>query len=272
MPIPTLYHISTDCAILDTASLSHILPILQEKSIEYWWNGPVDEFISPALREGEGADVWHKRTDMMDMWFDSRSSWSMLEQCEDGLRQKCQADVCIEGSDQHWGWFQSQLLTAVSSGSSSILYKALITHGMALYQIGKKMSKSLGNVISPITVVAGGKVGEYCSSTSAGSLIFSWDKKKEPVYGADLLRLWITSVEYWNGMPFGMNILNQTVESLRKIRNTAHFMTKDMDSTVFTQETTWIKLKVGGVNPWSCLGLIQSLETRQLSILGCHWY
>ncbi|PBK70887.1 isoleucyl-tRNA synthetase [Armillaria solidipes] len=207
VPLPALYHIPTDRAILDAASLSHILPILQEKGIEYWWNGPVEEFIPPTLREGEGVDVWRKGTDTMDVWFDSGSSWSMLEQREDGLGQKYQADVCVEGSDQHWGWFQSQLLTAVGSGSSSIPYKALVTHGMVLDQKGKKMSKSLGNVISPITVVAGGK-----------------DKKKEPAYGADLLRLWIALVEYWNDVPLGTNILNQTAESLRKIRNTARFL------------------------------------------------
>ncbi|KAK0496309.1 tRNA synthetases class I-domain-containing protein [Armillaria luteobubalina] len=207
VPIPALYHIPTDRAILDAASLSHILPILQEKGIEYWWNGPVEEFVPPILREGEGANVWRKGTDTMDVWFDSGSSWSMLEQREDGLGQKYRADVCVEGSDQHRGWFQSQLLTAVGSGSSSIPYKALVTHGMVLDQKGKKMSKSLGNVISPITVVAGGK-----------------DKKKEPAYGADLLRLWIASVEYWNDVPLGTNILNQTAESLRKIRNTARFL------------------------------------------------
>ncbi|PBK94614.1 isoleucyl-tRNA synthetase [Armillaria gallica] len=205
--IPVLYHTPTDRANFDAASLSHVLPILQEKGIEYWWNGPVEEFIPPALREGEGGNVWRKGTDTMDVWFDSGSSWSMLEQREDGLGLKYRADVCVEGSDQHRGWFQSQLLTAVGSGSSSIPYKALVTHGMVLDQKGKKMSKSLGNVISPITVAAGGK-----------------DKKKEPAYGADLLRLWITSVEYWNDVPLGTNILNQTAESLRKIRNTARFL------------------------------------------------
>ena len=108
----------------------------------------------------------------MDVWFDSGSSWSMLDEREDGGGQKYRADVCVEGSDQHRGWFQSQLLTAVGSGSSSIPYKALITHGMVLDQKGKKMSKSLGNVISPITVVAGGKVGEYRPCMSARLLIF----------------------------------------------------------------------------------------------------
>ncbi|KAK0232349.1 tRNA synthetases class I-domain-containing protein [Armillaria nabsnona] len=183
VPIPALYHIPTDRAVLDAASLSHILPILQEKGIEYWWNGLVEEFIPLALREGEGAGVWRKGTDTMDVWFDSGSSRSMLDEREDGLGLKYRAEVCVEGSDQHWGRFQSQLLTVVGSGSSSIPYKALVTHGM--------MSKSLGSVISPITVVAGGK-----------------DKKKECAYGADLLRLWIAS----------------TAESLRGIRNMARFL------------------------------------------------
>ncbi|KAG7446854.1 isoleucyl-tRNA synthetase, partial [Guyanagaster necrorhizus] len=230
VPIPALYHIPTDRAVLDAASLSHILPILQEKGVEYWWNGPVEEFIPPALRqtgEGEEANVWRKGTDTMDVWFDSGSSWSMLEQREDEQGEKYRADVCVEGSDQHRGWFQSQLLTAVGSRSSSIPYKVLVTHGMVLDQKGKKMSKSLGNVISPITVVAGGK-----------------DKKKEPAYGADLLRLCIASVEYWNDVPLGTNILNQTAESLRKIRNTARFLLGNIGD-IYEQdnEDAWEDLK-----------------------------
>ncbi|SJL18208.1 uncharacterized protein ARMOST_21786 [Armillaria ostoyae] len=136
LSIPALYHIPTDRAILDAASLSHIIPIPQEKGIEYWWNGPFEEFIRPALWEGEGAD----REDRLGLMFALRAPTSI--------------------------------------GDSS---KALVSHGMVLDQKGKKMSKSLGNVISSITVVAGGK-----------------DKKKELAYGADLLRLWIASVEYWN--------------------------------------------------------------------------
>ena len=94
----------------------------------------------------------------MDVWFDSGSSWAMLDP-----RASPRADVCLEGSDQHRGWFQSQLLTAVGvgegqGGAVKAPYGTVITHGMVLDQTGRKMSKSLGNIMSPIAVVRGGKV------------------------------------------------------------------------------------------------------------------
>jgi isoleucyl-tRNA synthetase len=156
-----LYHIPTDKAVLDSPTLEHILAVLDKKGIEYWWEGPVEEFVPAALRE-EGVavdEVWRKGTDTMDVWFDSGTSWSMLNERDNGAPR---ADVCLEGSDQHRGWFQSQLLTAVASSPTSqprsSPYATLITHGMVLDQTGKKMSKSLGNVTSPMVVVNGGPV------------------------------------------------------------------------------------------------------------------
>lgn len=94
----------------------------------------------------------------MDVWFDSGSSWSMLKDLTLEPRAAL-ADVCVEGSDQHRGWFQSQLLTSVgSSGEPKAPYGTLITHGMVLDQSGKKMSKSVGNIVRPATVINGGKV------------------------------------------------------------------------------------------------------------------
>jgi len=103
----------------------------------------------------------------MDVWFDSGTSWSMLREMgvgkDDTTGRKFHADVCLEGSDQHRGWFQSQLLTSIGAAPTdndlSSPYGTLITHGMVLDEKGKKMSKSLGNIISPLTVVNGGKVG-----------------------------------------------------------------------------------------------------------------
>lgn len=120
--------------------------------------------MPPSLQE-EGVaveEVWRKGTDTMDVWFDSGTSWSLLEERDNGARPQQRADVCLEGSDQHRGWFQSQLLTAISSSPPDkpalSPYNTLITHGMVLDQTGKKMSKSLGNVTSPMTVVNGGAV------------------------------------------------------------------------------------------------------------------
>ncbi|THV04716.1 isoleucyl-tRNA synthetase [Dendrothele bispora CBS 962.96] len=221
VPIPALYHVPSDRAVLDSKSLDHILSILDKKGSAYWWEGPVEEFLHPDLLEQEAetkdlSKVWRKGTDTMDVWFDSGTSWSMLDVMGVGRDpkhgRKWDADVCLEGSDQHRGWFQSQLLTAVSCASSSASspqspYGTLITHGMVLDEKGKKMSKSLGNIINPLTVVHGGK-----------------DKKKEPAYGADILRLWAGTVEYWNDMSIGPTSLSQTAESMRRIRNSARFM------------------------------------------------
>jgi isoleucyl-tRNA synthetase len=170
VPIPALYHVPTQRAVLDSATLEHILSILEKRGVAHWWDGQVEDFVPPSLRE-EGVSVrqlWRKGTDTMDVWFDSGTSWSMLgELCGiQGISANTQgrlvADVCLEGSDQHRGWFQSQLLTAVGAASgeepASSPYRTLITHGMVLDEEGKKMSKSLGNVMSPMTVVNGGKV------------------------------------------------------------------------------------------------------------------
>ncbi|TFK41606.1 tRNA synthetases class I-domain-containing protein [Crucibulum laeve] len=218
VPIPALYYIATDRAVLDSETLDYILGILEEKGVAHWWDGPVEDFVPPALRE-EGvavSEIWRKGTDTMDVWFDSGSSWSMLSEMgvgngrgKEGAR-RFDADVCLEGSDQHRGWFQSQLLTAIGSAPTEAEpvspYGTLITHGMVLDEKGKKMSKSIGNIISPMTIIHGGK-----------------NKKSEPAYGSDVLRLWAATVEYWRDMSIGPKILAQSAESMRKIRNSARF-------------------------------------------------
>ncbi|KAF8999113.1 tRNA synthetases class I-domain-containing protein [Cyathus striatus] len=228
VPIPALHHIPTDRAVLDTESLNHILSVLEEKGTEHWWNGPVEDFIPPSLRE-EGisvSELWRKGTDTMDVWFDSGTSWSMLPELGVGSDRgkeggrRFHADVCLEGSDQHRGWFQSQLLTAIGSAPASdneppSPYSTLITHGMVLDEKGKKMSKSLGNIISPLTIVYGGEVRQ----------------EKQPVYGADILRLWAATVEYWRDMSIGSTVLAQTAENMRKIRNSARFCLGNMGNT-----------------------------------------
>ena len=142
--------------------------MLQEKGTRHWWDGPVEDFVATSLRiPGEDVtETWTKGTDTMDVWFDSGTSWSMLEGLADQeTSQKVPgryADVCVEGSDQHRGWFQSQLLTAVATTpegqTPSAPYGALITHGMVLDDKGKKMSKSLGNIVLPATIINGGSV------------------------------------------------------------------------------------------------------------------
>jgi isoleucyl-tRNA synthetase len=165
VPIPSLHHSPTGRAILDTASLDHIINVLEEKGAAYWWDGPVEEFLPPHLKQEGKTEEWKKGSDTMDVWFDSGTSWSLLRGSREDAERDFDADVCLEGSDQHRGWFQSMLLTAV--GSSNLRegkkkfrspYGTLITHGMVMDEEGKKMSKSKGNIISPMMIVNGGVV------------------------------------------------------------------------------------------------------------------
>jgi isoleucyl-tRNA synthetase len=112
----------------------------------------------------------------------------------------------LEGSDQHRGWFQSSLLTSVAVNGHAP-YKTVLTHGFALDEQGRKMSKSLGNVVDPAIIINGGK-----------------NQKEEPPYGADVLRLWVSSVDYTSDVLIGKNILKQLSDVRGKIRNTARFL------------------------------------------------
>ena len=131
---------------------------------DYWWEGEASEFVEPEelARSTAVGLSWRKGVDTMDVWFDSGVSWSLIRDLD--LRSHADipfSDVYLEGSDQHRGWFQSSLLTAISASQEAIPrapYGTVITHGMVLDERGRKMSKSLGNVISPLTVIQGGKV------------------------------------------------------------------------------------------------------------------
>jgi isoleucyl-tRNA synthetase len=166
-PIPSLHDTQTGEAILSVESLDHIIPILEKKGVSHWWTGPVEEFLPTYLKDS--GRRFTKGADTIDVWFDSGSSWTMLEALYGGSgsgpsipNQVPAADVCFEGSDQHRGWFQSLLLTAVGTTNdgqkSAAPFKNLITHGFILDEDGRKMSKSLGNIISPTTIIDGGEV------------------------------------------------------------------------------------------------------------------
>ncbi|MDY7016554.1 MAG: class I tRNA ligase family protein, partial [Cyanobacteriota bacterium] len=139
-----------------------------------------------------------------DVWFDSGSSWAAVAKQREEL--KYPVDIYLEGSDQHRGWFQSSLLTSVANNGFAP-YKTVLTHGFILDEQGRKMSKSLGNGVEPDTIINGGK-----------------NKKEEPPYGADVMRLWVSSVDYSSDVPLGKNILKQLSDVYRKIRNTARFL------------------------------------------------
>lgn len=209
MPIPVLHDTTTGEAFLNSETLDHIIPVLDAKGIDAWWSEDVDIFVPPSLKAEKRSFV--KGIDTMDVWFDSGSSWTLIRELGLKSTEEPWADVYLEGSDQHRGWFQSSLLTSLCSEDGDAYgrmpYKDLITHGFILDQEGKKMSKSIGNIISPDTVINGGK-----------------DRKKEPRYGADVLRIWSASVEYTKDAHLGPTALAQAAEHLRKLRNVMKFL------------------------------------------------
>jgi isoleucyl-tRNA synthetase len=203
VPIPVFYDRETGKEfLLDSDTLEHIQKLFSEHGSDCWWTMNEEDLL-PDKYKNE-ASKWKKGTDTMDVWFDSGSSWAGVAQSRDELAYP--ADLYLEGSDQHRGWFQSSLLTSVASNSQAP-YKTVVTHGFVLDEKGFKMSKSLGNVIDPMTIINGGN-----------------NKKKDPAYGADVLRLWVANSDYSGDVSIGENIIKQTFESYRKLRNTARYL------------------------------------------------
>jgi isoleucyl-tRNA synthetase len=202
VPIPVFYDEETNEPLLTEESINHVQGIIAEKGSDAWWELPLEELLPPSVRNN--GRTYRRGTDTMDVWFDSGSSWAAVANTRPEL--KYPVDMYLEGSDQHRGWFQSSLLTSVAANGIAP-YQTVLTHGFVLDENGRKMSKSLGNVVDPDTIINGGK-----------------DQKKEPGYGADILRLWVSSVDYSADVPIGQNILKQLVDVRNKIRNTARFL------------------------------------------------
>lgn len=178
---------------------------MQERGTDAWWEETDDNvFVAPEYRN-QGKN-YTRGYDTMDVWFDSGTSWTMLNNIPDRDPAKPVADVYLEGSDQHRGWFQSSLLTSIAVAGKTP-YGSLITHGFALDEQGQKMSKSIGNTLEPTFFIQGGK-----------------DKKKNPAYGTDVLRYWVANCEYTRDVTIGPSIIGIVSESLRKIRTTARFL------------------------------------------------
>lgn len=202
VPIPVFYDEETGEPLLTEETITHVQAIVAEKGSDAWWELPVEELLPEQYRNNGRS--YRKGTDTMDVWFDSGSSWAAVLKQRPELRYP--ADIYLEGSDQHRGWFQSSLLTSVATNGCAP-YKTVLTHGFTLDEQGRKMSKSVGNVIDPAVVIEGGK-----------------NQKEEPPYGADVLRLWVSSVDYSSDVPISKNILKQQGDVYRKIRNTARFL------------------------------------------------
>jgi isoleucyl-tRNA synthetase len=212
VPIPVFYDEETNEPLLNAETIAYAKAIIAEKGSDAWWELSVAELLPEAYRNN--GRTYRKGTDTMDVWFDSGSSWAAVVEQRENLRYP--ADLYLEGSDQHRGWFQSSLLTSVAVQGIAP-FKTVLTAGFVVDEQGRKMSKSIGNVMDPMIVIEGGK-----------------NQKEEPPYGADVVRLWVSSVDYSSDVPVGKTILKQMSDVYRKIRNTARFLLgslQDFDPT-----------------------------------------
>lgn len=211
VPIPIFYNEETGKEIFDKEILKRVVELVKKEGSAAWLTHTPEEMIGEELLEKlnlKGVTL-RKETNIMDVWFDSGVSHrAVLETRGDLLHRP--ADLYLEGSDQHRGWFQTSLLTSIGS-THDAPFKKILTHGFTMDGEGKKMSKSLGNTIAPADVIK--------------------------VYGADILRLWCASVDYREDVKISDNILKQMAEAYRRVRNTARYIlgnSNDFDPAVDT--------------------------------------
>ncbi len=199
VPMPLFVHKETAALHPKTNALLEAACLLVEKTgVEAWFSLDVDTFL--AEHAPENADQYKKVTDTLDVWFDSGTTHTAVLKRREDL--SFPADLYLEGSDQHRGWFQSSLLTGCAIDGRAP-YDALLTHGFVVDGKGYKMSKSKGNVVAP--------------------------QKVMDTYGADILRLWVASTDYSGELTISDEILKRVADSYRKIRNTLRFLLANVD-------------------------------------------
>ncbi|EAW10979.1 isoleucine--tRNA ligase ISM1 [Aspergillus clavatus NRRL 1] len=225
VPIPALYHRGTGDAVLTKDSVSHIMSVIEQRGIDAWWTDDQSDpaWIPPAL-QGESGPGYRRGTDTMDVWFDSGTSWAEIDIPP---RDGHPADVYLEGTDQHRGWFQSGLLTYIShqlaSGETTAPrapFRTLITHGFTLDEEGRKMSKSIGNVIHPQPIMDGTLLPPLKPRKGKGK---KQQENQGPVYdalGPDALRMWAAGSDYTRDVVMGKQVLQTVNTSLHKFRVT----------------------------------------------------
>ncbi|MHB1505485.1 MAG: isoleucine--tRNA ligase [Sulfobacillus sp.] len=195
LPIPALYCQSCQRIVVSEAAHT-IAEAFAEKGSDVWFTHPAETFLPPDFTCPQcGGNAFRKETDILDVWFDSGSSHASVLGGAEGLGWP--ADLYLEGTDQFRGWFNSSLTTAVAIRGTAP-YRQVLSHGFVTDQLGDKMSKSRGNVVTPAELMT--------------------------TYGADILRLWVASSDYRADISVSDTILAQTAEAYRKLRNTIRFL------------------------------------------------
>ena len=197
VPIPVAYCSSCREPHVSAASMNHVATIFDKEGADAWFDRPLTELLPAGTACAKcGNTGFDKETDILDVWFDSGSSFAAVLASGRWKDLSVPADLYLEGSDQHRGWFNSSLMISVGTRGAAP-YKQLLTHGFVVAEDGRKMSKSLGNYVDP-----------------------NAELKK---YGAEVFRLWVAASDYRDDVRLSRNILDQLSEGYRKIRNTVRY-------------------------------------------------
>lgn len=231
LPIPIFYCTKCNEHIINDDTISAVSELFKAEGSDAWWAKSAAEILPAGFTCPHcNHDEFRKETDIMDVWFDSGSSHAAVLETNPAL--KWPADLYLEGSDQHRGWFQSSLLTSVATRGRAP-YNAVLTHGFVVDGEGRKMSKSVGNTIYPQDVIK--------------------------QYGADILRLWVASADYKADIRISNDILKQMAEVYRKIRNTFRYILGNLAD--FNPETDRVEYSsLLEIDRWALLRLEQVRE------------
>lgn len=213
VPIPIFYCEECNEHLVNDDTINAVADLFAKEGSDAWWAHSAEEILPQGTKCPKcGGTHFRKESDIMDVWFDSGSSHAAV--CKTRPELAWPADMYLEGSDQHRGWFQSSLLTSVATEGKAP-YRAVLTHGYVVDGEGRKMSKSVGNTVAPQEVIA--------------------------QYGADIIRLWAASSDYKADIRISKEILKQLSEVYRKIRNTIRYILGNTND--FNYETDKVEFK-----------------------------
>lgn len=231
LPIPIFYCKECNEAVINDVTITAIADLFRKEGSNAWYAKGAEEILPAGMGCTKcGHQEFRKETDIMDVWFDSGSSHAAVVEQRPELAWP--ADLYLEGSDQHRGWFQSSLLTSVATKGVAP-YRAVLTHGFVVDGEGRKMSKSLGNTVAPQDIIKD--------------------------YGADILRLWVASADYKADIRISKDILKQMSEVYRKIRNTSRYIL----SNLYDFDPTTDKVAYGDlqeIDKWALLKLQKLIQ------------
>ncbi|MEW6079826.1 MAG: isoleucine--tRNA ligase [Thermodesulfobacteriota bacterium] len=243
VPITVFFCEKCGAVLMNETIQRKIFDLFKERGSDAWFEEPAETFIgADAVCPSCGGQDLIKETDILDVWFDSGVSHAAVLEMRDSLGWP--ADLYLEGSDQHRGWFHSSLLTAVGTRGASP-YRAVLTHGFVVDGAGKKMSKSVGNVVAPDKVIS--------------------------KYGAEILRLWAAASDYREDIRISDNIINQLSEAYKKIRNTCRFLLGNLND--FSPAADAVPLeRMTAVDRFMLFSLAQLIKTLREAYETCEFH